>query len=129
MVRPEQLYERPNVLAAQYSRFGVSERLLLTGHSHQAWPDCSLDGQTQAWIDASEAVDAKWERAFAQAERVRQGFARLLNVNARQISLASGMAASIGPQCIGSGLVTARSPISMKITEFSRSSIKFQSRS
>ncbi len=50
----------------------------MTGHSHQAWPDRSLDGQLRAWTDAAEAVDAKWERAFAMAERVRRGFARML---------------------------------------------------
>ena len=31
-------------LAAFYSHFDVQTRLLLTGHSHQAWPDVALDG-------------------------------------------------------------------------------------
>jgi kynureninase len=52
--------------------------LLLTGHSHQAWPDCALAGQQQAWHDAAEHVDEKWSRAFAQADRVRRGYADLL---------------------------------------------------
>jgi kynureninase len=68
----------PARLAAHYSRFRVGERLLLTGHSHQAWPDVSLDAQQQAWLDAAEHVDDKWSRAFAQAERVRAGYRRLL---------------------------------------------------
>jgi kynureninase len=72
------LYRSPNALASHYSRFGVSERLLLTGHSHQAWPDCGFEGHTRAWLDAAHYVDDKWEHAFAQAERVREGFARLL---------------------------------------------------
>jgi len=67
-----------NPLARHYSRFRVAERLLLTGHSHQAWPDVALDGQIEAWSDAAERVDDKWERAEAMAERVRRGFARLL---------------------------------------------------
>ena len=75
---PASLYGSPNALASHYSRFGVSERLLLTGHSHQAWPDCGFDGQTRAWLDAARYVDDKWEQAFAQAERVRAGFAGLL---------------------------------------------------
>jgi selenocysteine lyase/cysteine desulfurase len=75
---PASLYESPNALAPYYSRFRVSERLLLTGHSHQAWPDRGFEGQTRAWLDAAEHVDDKWEQAFAQADRVRQGFARLL---------------------------------------------------
>src|SRR5438874_9615752 len=75
---PASLYASPNALASDYSRFRVSERFLLTGHSHQAWPDCGFDGHMAAWVDAARYVDDKWEHAFAQAERVRQGFARLL---------------------------------------------------
>jgi kynureninase len=67
-----------NPLAAHYSRFRVTERILLTGHSHQAWPDVAFDAQQRAWLDAAELVDAKWDRAFEQAARVRAGFARLL---------------------------------------------------
>jgi len=72
------LYGSPNALAPHYSRFRVSQRLLLTGHSHQAWPDCGFEGQMAAWLDAARYVDDKWEHALAQAERVREGFARLL---------------------------------------------------
>ncbi|WP_424982811.1 kynureninase [Labedaea rhizosphaerae] len=61
-------------LAAHYSRFRVGERLLLTGHSHQAWPDVALEGQVEAFEDASRAVDEKWSLAFAKADRVRAGF-------------------------------------------------------
>lgn len=86
---PEDLYKSPNALSPQYSRFRVAERLLLTGHSHQAWPDRGFDGQTQAWVDAAEWVDDKWEKAFAQADRVRRGFARLLNDPEGHIALAS----------------------------------------
>jgi kynureninase len=78
-VRAEDLLADPNPLAAHYSRFRVAERLLLTGHSHQAWPDCALKGQIQAWDDAAAHVDRKWERAFAKAEEVRSGFAGLLD--------------------------------------------------
>lgn len=77
-MRPDDLYRSPNALAPEYARFRVASRLLLTGHSHQAWPDSSLAGQVRAWEDAAEAVDAKWERAFAMAERVRRGFAAML---------------------------------------------------
>ena len=77
-MREEALYQSPNALAPSYSRFRVAERLLLTGHSHQAWPDRALDGQIRAFTDAAERVDDKWELAFAQADRVRRGFADLL---------------------------------------------------
>lgn len=82
-----QLYDTPNALTSHYTRFRVAERLLLTGHSHQAWPDCAFDGQRQAWADAAELVDDKWERAFARAQRVRQGWGRLLDDDAESISL------------------------------------------
>ncbi|HEX3235931.1 MAG TPA: hypothetical protein VHR41_17185 [Gemmatimonadales bacterium] len=75
---PASLFASPNALAPHYSRFGVAQRLLLTGHSHQAWPDCALEGQVKAWEDAARYVDEKWEHALARAERVREGFARLL---------------------------------------------------
>src|SRR5262245_4712961 len=68
-----------NDLAPHYSRFRVAERLLFTGHSHQAWPDVSFDAQQRAWLDAAEFVDEKWERAAEQAAHVQAGFRRLLN--------------------------------------------------
>jgi kynureninase len=76
-----------NPLAKYYSRFRVGERLLLTGHSHQAWPDVGFDAQAQAWLDAAEFVDDKWERAAGQANRVRAGFARLLGDMPANIAL------------------------------------------
>jgi kynureninase len=74
-------------LAVHYSRFRVSERLLLTGHSHQAWPDVSFDAQQRAWLDAAELVDEKWERAGEQAARVRAGFRQLLTDGDGDIAL------------------------------------------
>jgi kynureninase len=78
-VRLQDLATNPNALASHYTRFRVAERLLLTGHSHQAWPDCGFAAQQQAWTDASEYVDRKWERAFEKAEAVRQGYRRLMD--------------------------------------------------
>jgi len=76
-----------NPLAAHYTRFRVAERLLLTGHSHQAWPDVALAGQLAAFEDAAQHVDEKWERAFAQAERVRAGFRALLGDPSAELAL------------------------------------------
>ena len=83
----EELAATPNALATHYSRFRVGERLLLTGHSHQAWPDQALDGQLAAFEDAAELADLKWERAFERAERVRAGFRRLLDDSAGSYTL------------------------------------------
>ena len=85
---PASLHRSPNALASHYARFRVSERLLLTGHSHQAWPDCGFEAQAAAWLDAARYVDDKWEHAFARAERVREGFARLLGDAGDGIALA-----------------------------------------
>jgi len=76
-----------NPLAAHYTRFRVAERLLLTGHSHQAWPDVAFEGQVEAFEDAARHVDEKWERAFAKAERVRDGFRALLGEPRAEIAL------------------------------------------
>jgi kynureninase len=74
-------------LARHYSRFRVAERLLLTGHSHQAWPDAGFEAQQRAWLDAADFVDDKWERAARQAQSVKAGFARLLGDHPEQIAL------------------------------------------
>ena len=74
-------------LAPHYSRFRVSERVLLTGHSHQAWPDVAFDAQQQAWLDAAALVDDKWERAAEIAEQVRDGWRRLLGEPHGEIAL------------------------------------------
>jgi selenocysteine lyase/cysteine desulfurase len=84
---PEALYREPNALASEYSAFDVGRRLLLTGHSHQAWPDRARAGLLRAWDDAARHVDHKWEHAEAVAARVRAGFARLLGDAPGRIAL------------------------------------------
>jgi kynureninase len=76
-----------NPLAAHYSRFRVAERLLLSGHSHQAWPDVAFDGHVEAFDDAARHVDEKWGRAFAKADEVRAGFRALLGDPDGEIAL------------------------------------------
>lgn len=76
-----------NPLAKHYSRFRVAERLLLTGHSHQAWPDVAFEAQQRAWLDAAELVDEKWERAAAQAARVQAHWKRLLGDDEGSVAL------------------------------------------
>jgi len=78
-MKPNDLYQSPNALAKYYQRFSVDKRCLLTGHSHQAWPDCSRDAQLNAWDDAAEYVDDKWEKVFAQTDKVRNAFFELMD--------------------------------------------------
>jgi kynureninase len=77
----------PEELAKHYTAFRVSERLLLTGHSHQAWPDVGREGVAEAWDDAARLTDEKWERALEKAERVRDGFRLLLGESSGEIAL------------------------------------------
>jgi kynureninase len=78
----------PEELAKHYTRFRVTERILLTGHSHQAWPDVAFEAQQQAWLDTAEHVDDVWDLAFQKANDVRRGFARLLDDTPERIALA-----------------------------------------
>ena len=87
MPTPFDLYRSPNALAPDYSHFRVGERLLLTGHSHQAWPDVAFEGQKKAFVEAAEFVDDKWPRAFAVADEVRRGWARLLDDEPEHVAL------------------------------------------
>jgi kynureninase len=80
---------QPEELAKHYTRFRVSERILLTGHSHQAWPDVAFEAQQQAWLDTAEFVDDVWDKAFEKANEVRRGFARLLDDSPDRIALAA----------------------------------------
>ena len=76
-----------NPLAQHYSHFKVAERLLLTGHSHQAWPDVGFEAQQRAWLDAAAFVDDKWDAAFAIAERVKAHWTRLLDDDTGGVAL------------------------------------------
>lgn len=53
-------------IRAAYTRFlSANEgRVLLSGHSHQAWPDVARDAQLEVFDDAARLVDDKWERVF-----------------------------------------------------------------
>lgn len=87
--KPEDLYNSPNKLAAYYSKFKVEGRFLFTGHSHQAWPDCGFEAQQEAWTDAANLVDDKWDKAFEKAEEVKQCFSKLLGDDSGYITLGS----------------------------------------
>ena len=68
------------------TRRSASERLLLTGHSHQAWPTSDARASS-AWDDAALHADEKWGRAFEKAERVRDGFRLWLEAADAELAL------------------------------------------
>lgn len=58
-------------LQPHYSKFNVANRLLFTGHSHQAWPDVAFDG-IQEYIEmVPKQVDKKWDFGFEKTEIMR----------------------------------------------------------
>lgn len=84
----DDLRRSPNALAPHYSRFDVGgDRILLSGHSHQAWPDVAEAGLLECFADAAEAVDGKWALAEAKVEQVRAGYRRFLSDPAGEVAL------------------------------------------
>lgn len=77
----------PARLRPHYRRFLRDDRVLLTGHSHQAWPDVAAAGLMRAFDDAALHVDDKWSRAAAMADRVRGAVAAQLGAAPDQIAL------------------------------------------
>lgn len=58
-------------LQPHYSHFNVANRLLFTGHSHQAWPDAAFLGIQEYMQTVADKVDAKWEPAEEKTEMLR----------------------------------------------------------
>ncbi len=42
------------------------ERLHFAAHSHHLWPDASFEGHTQAWNDAAQLADRKWDKVMGE---------------------------------------------------------------
>lgn len=84
MAKQSDLIVDTTVIRRAYQHFlnAEADRILLTGHSHQAWPDVVRDALVQFFDDSARLVDRKWEQAiFPKAELVgrsilsRMGFA------------------------------------------------------
>jgi kynureninase len=58
----------PAALRHHYQAFLRPDRVLLTGHSHQAWPDVARAAMLRAFDDAALHVDDKWGAAFEVAD-------------------------------------------------------------
>lgn len=77
----------PQALRAHYTAFLAPPRILLTGHSHQAWPDVARQGQLEAWDAAARDVDDKWGEAFEVAEEIRAYVAESIGAAPGEIAL------------------------------------------
>lgn len=70
-----------------YSDFNVANRILLSGHSHQAWPNVAKQGLIDCYNDAAKEVDDKWAAAFDKANIVSNFYRTLLDEPNGQITL------------------------------------------
>ncbi|MCZ7686055.1 MAG: aminotransferase class V-fold PLP-dependent enzyme [Sandaracinaceae bacterium] len=77
----------PRELAPSYSRFLRPGRILLTGHSHQAWPDAAREGLLESFEDAAAYVDDKWARASEAAGAVQRAVAAAIGAREDEIAL------------------------------------------
>lgn len=77
----------PTSLRSHYRAFLRPDRVLLTGHSHQAWPDVARDGLLRSFEDAAAHVDDKWARAVEAADAVRDAVAGQLGARRDEIAL------------------------------------------
>jgi selenocysteine lyase/cysteine desulfurase len=77
----------PAALRAHYTAFLGADRILLTGHSHQAWPDVARQGQLEAFEAAARDVDDKWGEAFAVGGEVRGYIAEQFGASKDEIAL------------------------------------------
>ncbi len=78
----------PARLRPHYARFLASGHVLLTGHSHQAWPDVAREGVLEAFDDAAAHVDDKWGPATEAADAVRRAIASELGGAPEDVALA-----------------------------------------
>ncbi|MAC26497.1 MAG: kynureninase [Sandaracinus sp.] len=79
----------PATLRASYAAFLAPGRVLLTGHSHQAWPDAARAGLLRAWDDAARLADDKWGPAMEAADAVRANVAARLGGDPADVALAA----------------------------------------
>lgn len=80
---------QPDSLRPHYARFlrDKEGHSLLTGHSHQAWPDAAREGVLEAFDDAAALIDDKWGRAFEAADAVRACVAEVIGAAPDEIAL------------------------------------------
>lgn len=67
---------------------GARRRILLTGHSHQAWPSVAKQGLIEAYEVAARDVDDKWDAVFAAQDELRAHLALRLGGEAKEYAFA-----------------------------------------
>lgn len=67
----------------------MPRRILLTGHSHQAWPDVAQQGLLDCFADAALHVDDKWGAAFSAVDEVRRAIVARIGGRPEEYALGS----------------------------------------
>ncbi len=78
----------PESIRHHYSSFLRSGSLLMTGHSHQAWPNLSKLALIESFEDASLHIDDKWEAVFKKCGFVQSHIAHLIGCLPSEIAIA-----------------------------------------
>lgn len=86
-----EIQQSPNVLAADYKHAAVGARIMLTGHIHQAMPDCAGEAYQQHWDCLNRYGEERFDEEFTVVERVRAGFAHLIEASAGNIALGTSV--------------------------------------
>jgi selenocysteine lyase/cysteine desulfurase len=71
-------------LKSEFIRFLESnpDRLHFAAHSHHPWPDVSYEAHRQAWVDAADLMDDKWDHIFGTVvPQTRQDIAAVLGLS------------------------------------------------
>lgn len=84
----DQIIQTPNVLAQDYQHAAVGARIMLTGHIHQAMPDCAGEAYQSHWDCLNRYGEERFDQEFSVAEAVRSGFAGLIQGEPDHIALA-----------------------------------------
>ena len=78
MTSLQDIRQSPNLLSNDYKHAAVAQRIMLTGHIHQALPDVCEKAYKEHGDCLNKYGEERWEEVFGRADKRRQGFANIL---------------------------------------------------
>lgn len=91
MTSLQDIRQYPNLLSNDYTHAAVAQRIMLTGHVHQALPDICADSYKEHWDCLNKYGEERWDEVFARSDRLRAGFASILEGEQGNVALASSV--------------------------------------
>lgn len=88
MTTLQDIRQYPNTLSQDYKHAAVAQRIMLTGHLHQALPDVCEKAYREHWDCLNKHGEERWDEVFQRADRLRRGFADILEGETGNIALA-----------------------------------------